>query len=122
MKKVWRIARAIAGKHLGPKKRQNGIATGFVPPVEDWAQHLAQPGPQGGCLAELIGRTDEAEIDVPMYCLSLDEEREQPNNFSLPQDFEVQEIQKVVTAMRDISNLIEKYLDGARLEKPGYLL
>ncbi|CAE8588507.1 unnamed protein product [Polarella glacialis] len=97
MKRVWRIARTIAGKHLGPKKRQYGIATGFIPPVADWTERLAQTGPQGGCLLEA---TDEMEIDVPEFCLSHEDVQQQFNSFSQPSDVEEQETQRVVEAMR----------------------
>ncbi|CAE8662644.1 unnamed protein product, partial [Polarella glacialis] len=100
MKRVWRIARAIAGKHLGPKKRQYGIATGFIPPVEEWAEHLAQPGPKGGCEAQLLRITEEAEIDVPTFCLLQDNEQDQSLDFLQPPELENLETQRVMTALR----------------------
>eukprot|EP00969_Alexandrium_andersonii_P125210 5534942-Alexandrium_andersonii.AAC.1 len=41
---VWRVARALAGPHLGPKQKRRDLADSDKPTLEEWAMHVQKPG------------------------------------------------------------------------------
>lgn len=57
-KEVWRIARKISRKSIGPKQRQFNTPTLYRPPLKESADHLAKPAAKGGCYGILVNFTD----------------------------------------------------------------
>ena len=53
---VWRLARCLAGKGLGQKKRQLHSPPRWGPSLTQWLQHLQQCGQNGGCSAKGLWR------------------------------------------------------------------
>ncbi|CAE8634422.1 unnamed protein product [Polarella glacialis] len=49
---MWHFARQLAGTGLGPKRRRWAFRTTEFPTAQEWMDHLAQPGPRGGCSAK----------------------------------------------------------------------
>lgn len=56
---VWRLCRLLAGKGLGPKRRQYRVPSRSSPSAQEWADYLAQDGPSGGMQAQ--------RVDLPAY-------------------------------------------------------
>ncbi|CAE8600511.1 unnamed protein product, partial [Polarella glacialis] len=65
LRHVWRIAHTLAGTCFGPKNRRLGHVSRSQPQLADWKQYLEQPGPSGGCLAEVIKTSCLEPVDVP---------------------------------------------------------
>ena len=66
-KRAYYIARRIAGKGLGPKRRLFGAATSHVPSAMEWANYLALPGPLGGCSAKVIAYSANEDHSPPFW-------------------------------------------------------
>ena len=49
--RMWRVARSLSGRALGPKRRRFDVPLAAQPTVEQWSSHFAQDGPSGGCLS-----------------------------------------------------------------------
>ena len=67
----WRLARALAGKRIGPKSRPMGRIAANVPSLDQWRKHEALPGPLGGCSAHattLEDHTDAYHDRPPHSC------------------------------------------------------
>ena len=48
---VQKLARLIAGRHMGPRKTQYRQVATSTATVADWQERMAKPGINGGCLA-----------------------------------------------------------------------
>ena len=58
---MWQVGRALSGCRVGPKKRRMAQPKRCRPSCADWAAHLAQRGPDGGCRARVVDW--ELELD-----------------------------------------------------------
>ena len=56
--RVMDKARVIAGGGRGPRKRELRVPAAEAPNAEEFATHLAQTGPEGGCKARRVDTTD----------------------------------------------------------------
>ena len=54
---VFRYARQLAGTRRGPKRRPFNVPAADAPAAEEWAEHMAKDGPQGGCRAKVVATT-----------------------------------------------------------------
>ena len=48
---MWRAARALSGRRVGPKQRRFDRPKSCRPSMQQWRQHMAQVGRDGGCKA-----------------------------------------------------------------------
>ena len=55
---VWRLTRKIAGTNVGPKLRRFDQLQPTCPSVDDWTKFLKASGPEGGCEASVVYRSD----------------------------------------------------------------
>ena len=51
---LWRAARSLSGRALGPKRRRFDVPLSSQPTVAQWESHFKQDGPSGGCLAAVL--------------------------------------------------------------------
>ena len=51
---VWKLGRKLGGRSAGPKKRKYNVPNSTRPSSEQWATHLKQTGPLGGCSADVV--------------------------------------------------------------------
>lgn len=58
---MWKIMRTLGGKNRGPKKRKFNVPMVENPTIEEWIEHLKQPGKEGGCEAEIVEIVNEGE-------------------------------------------------------------
>ena len=71
--RMWRVARSLSGRALGPKRRRFDVPLAAQPTVEQWSSHFAQDGPSGGCLATVLEGYDaffKGENDFTAVCES----------------------------------------------------
>ena len=55
---AWKVSRILAGKNIGPKRRQMAAPATPLFDKSEWLHFLAQQGPQGGVSATLCPATD----------------------------------------------------------------
>ena len=56
--RMWRAARSLTGRALGPKRRRYDVPLASQPTVSEWTSHFEQGGPSGGCSATVIPAFD----------------------------------------------------------------
>ena len=62
-KEAWRLSRMRASFKLGPRNKYMSRLRVSTPSLEEWADFLAKPGPQGGCSAYPLELDDVADAE-----------------------------------------------------------
>lgn len=65
MANVWRTARQLSGKALGPKRRRFDVPLCSQPSKHDWEHFFAQDGPSGGCSALPCNMESRLSAETP---------------------------------------------------------
>ena len=81
-KETWRLSRSLAGTGCFAKRRWRGQVCSPCPPIQDWKQHLEQPGFSGGQSAHTLWTGDSWVLP---HALQLGSELLEPPNFATGQ-------------------------------------
>eukprot|EP00434_Breviolum_minutum_P031879 symbB.v1.2.028194.t1/scaffold2897.1/size67685/5 len=65
MANVWRTARQLSGKALGPKRRRFDVPLCSQPSKHDWEHFFSQDGPSGGCSALPCNMESRLSVETP---------------------------------------------------------
>ena len=65
MANVWRTARQLSGKALGPKRRRFDVPLCSQPSKQDWEHFFSQDGPSGGCSALPCNMESRLSVETP---------------------------------------------------------
>ena len=63
---VWATSRLLSGKSIGPQKRVYNKPIKMRPVLEEWDEHLAKPGRDGGWLAFKVRGFTQCAQDLPI--------------------------------------------------------